>query len=173
MRYFLSLGSNLGNTRSYLAKALAALGEAGVKIVRSSSLYFTQPVGHAAQPWFCNQVVEVSTDLEPAGLLALIKAVEKKLGRRAAGRNRPRVIDIDILMAGEKVVATKRLTIPHPRMAERNFVLVPLLEVAPAAIHPVLKETVACLYEKSRDRSAVIRMPARPGRSTSKEPQQS
>jgi 2-amino-4-hydroxy-6-hydroxymethyldihydropteridine diphosphokinase len=172
MRYFLSLGSNLGNRRSHLARALAALGKAGVKVVRSSSLYLTQPVGYAAQPWFYNQVVEVSTDLEPAGLLTLVKTVEKNLGRGAAGRNRPRVIDIDILTAEDRVIATRRLTIPHPRMAERNFVLVPLLEVAPGAIHPLLKVTISDLYKKSRDRSMVKRVPRKPGRTASKESKQ-
>jgi len=167
MRYFLSLGSNLGNRRACLAGALAALKKARVKVLRSSSLYRTQPVGYAAQPWFYNQVVEVSTALEPAALLALIKTVEKDLGRRPAGRSRPRTIDIDILIAEDRVVATRQLIVPHPRMAERNFVLVPLLEIAPAAIHPSLKEKISDLRKRSPDKSAVIKITDKGGRTSS------
>jgi 2-amino-4-hydroxy-6-hydroxymethyldihydropteridine diphosphokinase len=162
MRYFLSLGSNLGNKRLNLSRGLAALGVAKVKVLRSSSLYRTQPVGYPAQPWFYNQVVEVNSDMEPAQLLSLIKKVERDLGRRPAAKNRPRVIDIDILLAEDRVVATEKLTIPHPRMAERNFVLVPLLEIAPAALHPLLKEPASELHKKSRDAGRVVRMPKKP-----------
>jgi 2-amino-4-hydroxy-6-hydroxymethyldihydropteridine diphosphokinase len=172
MHYFLSLGSNLGNRRANLGRALAELKKARVKVLRSSSLYRTQPVGYAAQPWFFNQVVEVSTALEPADLLALIKTVEGDLGRRPARRNRPRTIDIDILIAEDRVVATRGLTIPHPRMAERNFVLVPLLEIAPTAVHPLLKENISDLHKRSQDKSAVIKILDRGGRLSSKEARQ-
>jgi len=171
MRYYLSLGSNLGDRRNHLARALAALKKARVKVLRSSSVYRTQPagVGHTDQPWFYNQAAEVSTDLEPAELLALIKTVEKDLGRRPASRNRPRTIDIDILIAEDRVVATKQLTVPHPRMAQRNFVLVPLLEIAPTAIHPLLKKKISELHKSSQDKSAVIKIPDKVGLSSSKE----
>jgi len=169
MRYFLGLGSNLGDKRLHLSRALAALEEAKVKVLRSSSLYRTQPVGYAAQPWFYNQVVEVSAGMEPAELLALIKKVESELGRRPAPKNRPRIIDVDILLAEDRVVTTKQLTIPHPRMAERNFVLVPLLEIAPAVIHPSLQESIAELHKRSRDKAQVIRLPTKSGRSSAKE----
>ena len=169
MRYLLSLGSNLGNRRDHLARALAALEESRVKVLRSSSLYRTQPVGYAAQPWFYNQVVEVSSGLEPAELLALIKTVERNLGRRPAPRNRPRTIDIDILMAEDRVIKMRQLTIPHSRMAARNFVLVPLLEIAPGAVHPLLKERIADLHKKSRDKSVVEKIRQHAGRSSSKE----
>ena len=172
MHYFLSLGSNLGNRRANLGRALAELKKARVKVLRSSSLYRTQPVGYAAQPWFYNQVVEVSTALEPAALLALIKTVEKGLGRRPARKNRPRTIDIDILLAEERVFSTRQLTVPHPRMAGRNFVLVPLLEIAPAAIHPSLKEKISDLHKRSQDKSAVIKILDKAGRSPSKESRQ-
>jgi 2-amino-4-hydroxy-6-hydroxymethyldihydropteridine diphosphokinase len=169
MRYYLSLGSNLGDKRNHLARALAALKKAGVKVLRSSSIYRTQPVGYTDQPWFYNQVVEVSTDLEPAGLLALIKTMEKGLGRRPAPRNRPRMIDIDILIAEDRVITSRQLTIPHPRMTERNFVLVPLLEIAPVAVHPLLEETILEIYKKSRDKAQVIQIAKTLGRSSAKE----
>jgi len=172
IRYFLSLGSNVGDRRDYLARALAALKKGGVKILRSSSLYLTQPVGYAAQRWFYNQVIEVSTALEPPDLLALIKNVEKELGRRPARKNRPRTIDIDILTAEDRTVATGSLVVPHPRMTERNFVLVPLLEIAPAAVHPAFKKKISDLYKNSKDSSQVIRMPKKAGRASSKEPGQ-
>jgi 2-amino-4-hydroxy-6-hydroxymethyldihydropteridine diphosphokinase len=169
MRYFLCLGSNLGDKRLYLSRALAALKKAKVKVLRASSLYRTEPVGYLDQPWYYNQVVEVSTDMEPAALFSLIKKVERELGRRPAPKNRPRIIDIDILLAEDRITATKRLAIPHPRMAERNFVLIPLLEIAPAAVHPLLKEPVSELRKKSRDRAKVVRMPKRPERSNPRE----
>jgi len=172
MRYYLSLGSNLGNRRANLGRALVALEKEGVKVLRSSSLYRTEPVGYAAQPWFYNHVVEVSTALEPAELLALIKTVERGLGRRPAPKNRPRTIDIDILIAEDRLVSTRQLIIPHPRIAGRNFVLVPLLEIAPAAVHPLLKERISDLYKRSRDKSAVIKIPDKAGRSASKESRQ-
>jgi len=166
MHYFLSLGSNLGNRRANLGRALVALEKEGVKVLRSSSLYRTQPVGYAAQPWFYNQVVEVSTALEPTELLALITTVERGLGRGPARKNRPRTIDIDILIAEEQVFSTRQLTVPHPRMAGRNFVLVPLLEIAPAAVHPLLKERISDLSKRSRDKSLVKKIPKKAGRSS-------
>jgi len=172
MRYYLSLGSNLGNRRANLGRALAALKMARVKVLRSSSLYRTEPVGYSAQPWFYNQVVEVSTALEPAELLALIMTVERGLGRRPAPKNRPRTIDIDILIAEDRLVSTRQLIIPHPRMAGRNFVLVPLLEIAPAAVHPLLKERISDIHKRSQDKSAVIKIPDKAGRLPSKESRQ-
>jgi 2-amino-4-hydroxy-6-hydroxymethyldihydropteridine diphosphokinase len=161
MRYFLSLGSNLGRRRNNIARALGELRKVGVKVLRSSSLYRTQPVGFAAQPWFYNCAVEVSAGMEPAELLTRLKKIEKDLGRRPARRNRPRKIDIDILMAGDRLVESGDLTIPHPRLAERRFVLVPLREIAARAVHPRLGKTVSVLLETTADKSRVVRLPAK------------
>ncbi len=166
MRYFLSLGSNLGNRRAHLQSALVALEKAGVKVLRSSSLYRTEPVGYAAQPWFYNRALEVSTALQPADLLALIKTVERDLGRKHARKNRPRTIDIDILLAVGRVVSTRQLIIPHPRMAERNFVLIPLLEIARTTVHPVLKKNISELKKRSQDKSVVRKLPEKASRSS-------
>jgi 2-amino-4-hydroxy-6-hydroxymethyldihydropteridine diphosphokinase len=171
-RYFLSLGSNVGDRSGNLARALAALKKGGVRILRASSLYLTEPVGYGDQRWFCNQAVEVSTSLEPAGLLALIHKVENDLGRRPARRNRPRTIDIDILMAGDRTMATGNLVIPHLRMTERNFVLFPLLEIAPAAVHPILQKTISDLSQVCPDKSAVKKIPIRKKRSNPRKPEQ-
>ena len=169
MRYFLSLGGNLGDRRGHLARALAALKKGGVRVLRFSSVYRTQPVGFADQPWFYNQVVKVSTKLEPADLLAFIKKVEKDMGRRPARKNRPRPIDIDILLAEDRTVSTKNLVVPHPRMTERNFVLVPLLEIAPGAVHPILQKKISELRDHCLDKSAVIKIKSKGGRLESQE----
>lgn len=126
-----------------------------MRVIRSSSLYRTQPVGYAAQPWFFNQVIEVSTDLEPLPLLALIQKVERELGRRAGWKNGPRTIDIDILLAEDRIIQERHLTIPHPRMADRNFVLVPLSEITPHEVHPLLKKKITDLRRQCRDQSKV------------------
>ncbi|MDN5376289.1 MAG: 2-amino-4-hydroxy-6-hydroxymethyldihydropteridine diphosphokinase [Thermacetogenium sp.] len=136
-RVFLSLGSNLGNRSAYLEAAcreLAAHPE--VRLLSRSSLYETEPVGYRDQGWFLNQVVEVATTLEPRALLAFIQEVENRLGRKRLIRWGPRVIDLDILLFGDLVLKTPELIIPHPRMYERSFVLVPLQEIAPDLIHP-------------------------------------
>jgi len=156
MRYYLSLGSNLGDETENLARLRCLLEQSGIRVVRASSLYRTQPVGLAGQPWFLNQVLEIDTSLGPRGLLHLLKKVETTLGRKPGPVNGPRVLDIDILLAGDLVLKTKNLVIPHPRMPQRNFVLVPLKEIAPRAVHPVLKMTVFDLCRVSQD-SAVVR----------------
>jgi 2-amino-4-hydroxy-6-hydroxymethyldihydropteridine diphosphokinase len=149
MRYYLGLGSNLGDTRKNLARARRRLAAGGLKIRKISSLYRTEPVGFPGQPWFLNQTVQVETGLSPWQLLGSM------LGRTPGPRNAPRVIDIDILLAGETVIDTPSLTVPHARLAERNFVLIPLAEIAPRAVHPRLKKTVRTLLGASPDRSRV------------------
>jgi 2-amino-4-hydroxy-6-hydroxymethyldihydropteridine diphosphokinase len=137
----LSLGSNVGDRAANLNTAvdhLRALGE----IVAVSSFYETEPVEFAAQPWFLNCAVALSTDKTPEETLASILEIEQKLGRRRAQKKGPRIIDIDILLFGNSIVDDPGLTIPHPAMHERRFVLEPLAEIAPDARHPVLKQTI-------------------------------
>jgi len=158
MKYFLGLGSNLGKKGRNLRQALALLEKAGVCLLRSSSIYRTQPVGIPDQPWFYNHVVEVETMLSPLELLKLIKRIEQRMGRKASVQNAPRRIDIDILLAGNTVVRTKELVIPHPRLDKRNFVLVPLSEIAPDVVHPLLKTNIENLSKKSQDTSIVKKL---------------
>ena len=158
MRYFLSLGSNLGNRRANLARAVRLLGERSVSVVRASSLYRTEPVDLKDQPWFINQVLEVEAACDPLALLGVAKSVEQAMKRAPAVDKGPRRIDIDILLAGRAVVRTRKLTVPHPRMARRNFVLVPLSEVAPNAVHPILKAKIAELARRSTDPGVVSRL---------------
>jgi 2-amino-4-hydroxy-6-hydroxymethyldihydropteridine diphosphokinase len=157
MNYFLGLGSNLGDRRRNLRRAIALLEGSGAKILARSSLYQTQPVGYDDQPWFINQVIEVESDLAPRELLGLLQSIEKKMGRTKTLPNGPRLIDLDILLAEDTILDTPDLTIPHPRMAARNFVLVPLNEIAPDVIHPVLRRSMAALHRASGDRSVVRR----------------
>lgn len=137
------------------------LEEVGVKVRRASSLYRTQPVGCAKQPWFYNQALAVETSLSPFKLLTTAKTIERLMKREPAFRNGPRRIDIDILLAGKTVLLTRRLVIPHPRLAKRKFVLKPLREIAPAAVHPILHESIAALEERCRDRSLVVKVRTR------------
>ena len=158
MIYYLGLGSNLGRRLENLRRARELLAARGVRTLKASSVYRTEPVGVGRQPWFYNQVLKVESTLAPHALLVLVLEVEAVLGRVRSAPRRPRTIDIDILLAGRSVVRTKDLTVPHPRLERRNFVLVPLVEIAPAAVHPGHRMTIAGLLARSRDTSAVRRV---------------
>jgi len=155
VKYFLGLGGNLGDRAGNIARALRILGENGVEVVRASSVYETEPVDCADQPWFLNQVVEARTALDPSSLLRVAKSVEAELGRVPGPAKGPRTMDVDILLAGGLVLETPDLVIPHPRLALRRFVLVPLAEIAPEARHPLLGRTIRELAAESPDRSRV------------------
>lgn len=132
---YLGLGSNLGDRQGNLSQAIERLSRR-VRLERVSSLYETEPVGYLAQPRFLNAACRVSTDLSSWELLALAKEIEAGLGRVPGFPNAPRQIDIDILFYGDQVIETTELTVPHPRLAERAFVLIPLAEIAPELVHP-------------------------------------
>ena len=143
---YLGLGSNLGDREANLSQALRLLGQRGVWVDRVSSIYETEPVGYLEQPRFLNAVCRVSTELGPEELLSLAKEVEGLLGRRPSFPNAPRPIDVDILFYEDLVMESPELTIPHPRLAERAFVLVPLAEIAPDLVHPALGIEVRELF---------------------------
>lgn len=138
MRAYIGLGANLGDAQATLADALRRLGALpGVKLAAASSTFRTAPVD-ATGPDFYNAVVAVDTTLEPAALLAALQAIEQAHGRERPYRNAPRTLDLDLLMAGDTVSDDPALTLPHPRLHQRAFVLVPLLEIAPRVVHPRL-----------------------------------
>jgi len=138
---YLALGSNLGDRLANLRLAVEALAPE-VKVLVQSSVYETPPWGYADQPAFLNMALKAETDLEPLALLRHLKTLETRLGRETTFRYGPRLIDLDILFCDDRVVDEEGLTIPHPRLHERAFVLVPLADIAPELLHPVLKKTV-------------------------------
>jgi len=134
---YLALGTNLGDRVENLITALDLIRQKA-QCIKTSSLYETEPVGVKEQPWFLNQAAQVETDLPPLELLDFLKGVERQMGREKAELNGPRLIDLDILFYENLILHTSELTIPHPRLYLRNFVLEPLNEIAPEFIHPVL-----------------------------------
>jgi 2-amino-4-hydroxy-6-hydroxymethyldihydropteridine diphosphokinase len=152
---YLSLGANLGDRFANLERAIQALPEAGVRILRRSSIYETEPVDYLDQPWFLNCAVEAETCLKPRELLEQLQSIERNLGSRKLVPRGPRMIDIDILFYAGTVIHEQGIEIPHPRLHQRRFVLVPLAELAPEFPHPVLHKTAADLQATTQDRSVV------------------
>ena len=143
---YLSLGSNLGDRSANLRTALEKLEDFGT-VAAVSSFYETEPVELAAQPWFLNCAAKLDTEEMPRQLIAGILIVEKSMGRQRTQKNGPRIIDIDILLFGTSVIDIPSLTVPHPGLHERRFVLDPLVEIAPDIRHPVFKRTMRQLRD--------------------------
>ena len=147
---YLGLGSNMGNRQENLETTLDLLRHR-VNLVLVSPTYDTEPVGNPDQPRFLNLTCQIKTRLSPLELLMLTKGIESKLGRMPGPPDSPRPMDIDILFYGDQVIETSRLTIPHPRLHERGFVLVPLADIAPDLVHPVsgksIQELLAALQK--------------------------
>lgn len=157
IRVYLSLGSNLGDREANLSGALQLLGNS-LQVKDVSSLYETEPVGVADQPAFLNIAVSADTELDPESLLQTAKQVETTVGRRPSFRWGPRAIDIDILLYGDRVIKSDRLTVPHAEMTNRAFVLVPLSEIASTTVHPVLTRTIAQLRDSVPGHETVRRI---------------
>jgi 2-amino-4-hydroxy-6-hydroxymethyldihydropteridine diphosphokinase len=138
---YLSVGSNVGDRESHLRNAIARLEPCGT-IVAASSFYETEPVEFAKQAWFLNCAIAMETEQTPTQLMAAAFNIEREMGRHRTEQKGPRTIDIDILLFGETVLNSPGLTIPHPAMHRRRFVLEPLAEIAPEARHPVLQKTI-------------------------------
>lgn len=146
-RVFIALGSNLGDREKNLGAAILLLSSF-ISVQKISPIYETEPWGFKDQPSFLNQVLEGLTRFKPITLLKRLKSIEKKLGRKPGIRYGPRLIDLDILFYDDLILDEPGLAIPHPRLHERSFVLVPLENIAPCLVHPVLNQTIHELLQK-------------------------
>ena len=153
---YIALGSNIGDREQHLKNALAKIEELGefVKLEKISSFYNTAPVGYVEQPDFLNAVVKVKTILEPEELLSILQEIENTEGRERKIHWGPRTLDLDILLFDDMVINTDTLVVPHPEMTKRDFVLVPLCEIAPYAIHPLKKEYIKNIKEEYEHNSS-------------------
>lgn len=146
---FIGLGSNIGDRKKHLDDALEMLKKTeGISLLKVSPVYETKPVGYTQQPYFLNCVAEIQTVLPPYELLDICLDIENRLKRIRKIRWGPRTADLDILFYGNLVTDDEKLTIPHPRLHERGFVLIPMLDIAPDMYHPVFKTTIRELYGK-------------------------
>ena len=152
---YLALGSNVGNREENLREAERRLRHLAISVKQVSSIYETAPVDYLDQPWFLNSVLEAETDLPPHELLRRMREIESAMGSQKPFAKGPRLIDLDILLYGDETIATPDLQVPHPRMLERLFVLVPLAEIVPTYRHPSWHGSVAELLQKTPDRSEV------------------
>lgn len=157
---YLSLGSNLGDRRVNLRNAIGRLLELG-DVLEVSSVYESEPVDVTDQPWFLNCAVAIRTGLQPRDFLKGILAIETTMGRERTVPKGPRVIDIDILLFGAQTIHTPELSVPHPALGRRRFVLEPLSEIAPEVVHPVLKKTIRELRDalRKKDDAKVRKVP--------------
>ena len=153
---FLSLGGNVGDVQANFADALEALEARKVHVVKESALYKTEPIGITDQDWFFNQVVEVETELSPLELLYACLATEEEIGRIRNPDEKwgPRPIDVDLLFYHDQVINTTELTVPHPELVDRRFILVPLSEIAPDFRHPTRRKTIQELLTKLNETDA-------------------
>lgn len=155
---YLCLGSNLGDRKKNIQKALELLAERGIKLVSRSSIYETEPVGFKMQPLFYNICIETETSLEPDALLAELQEIELKSGRKKSEKWGPRIIDIDILFYNNIIINSAKLVIPHPEVQNRKFVLAPMVEIAGSYVHPGFNLTIKELLERGNFEEKVKRL---------------
>jgi deoxyguanosine kinase len=155
-KVFIGLGTNLGDREFNLKFAIEKIRELIGNVVHVSSVYETDPVGFISEERFLNMIIETETDLEPEKLLNTILGIETLIGRKRSGTGySSRIIDLDIILFGDRITGDEIVTIPHPRMHERQFVLVPLCELAPELVHPVFRKSIKMLLDECPDRSLI------------------
>jgi 2-amino-4-hydroxy-6-hydroxymethyldihydropteridine diphosphokinase len=155
-RVYVSAGSNLGDRKLNLDLALDALGKAS-QVIQVSSFYETEPTGYLEQPWFLNIAIELESRLTAPAFLDLCHFIESSCGRIRSFRDAPRTLDLDILLFGRDIIRGEKLTIPHPRLQDRKFVLEPLAQIASGVIHPVLNKPIRLLLSECTD-SSIVRL---------------
>ena len=148
MAIYIALGSNLGDKENNLKEALRRLTEKGITVCRVSGFISTEPYGVADQPDFLNAVAEIETDKSPAELLQILLLTEREMGRKRIRRWGERNIDLDLLLYDDRIIDLPELKVPHPDMQNRDFVLCPLVQIAPDVMHPVLKKTAGQLSKE-------------------------
>lgn len=154
---YLAFGANLGNPRKQIEQGIMALNDRGVNVIDHSSWFETEPVDRNDQPWFLNLVARAETSHDPYELLAVCQQIEQQEGRVPSVRFGPRHLDIDILLYGNRCIESEELMIPHPRMCERRFVLIPLLEIAPDLEDPVHNQRYAEMLSRLDEGKKVLR----------------
>jgi 2-amino-4-hydroxy-6-hydroxymethyldihydropteridine diphosphokinase len=153
---FVGLGANIGQPAVQCDEATEKMNATdGIRVVRRSSLYRSEPVGYQEQDWFVNAVVEIRTTLQPGELLQTLLAIERLMGRHRAARWGPRIIDLDILLYGQQIIEGPDMVIPHPAFHKRRFVLAPFHEIAPYVIHPAFGVSIHGLLGRLRDNRKV------------------
>ena len=163
-KVYIGIGSNLGDRMTTCLLAIQHLRELpSTELIKISSFYETEPLEREDQEWFINAVVEIQTHLSPEELLECCQSVEGTLGRIRVARYGPRTLDLDLLFYGQQVINTLKLKLPHPRLHERQFVLIPLLEIAPDWFHPLQNVSVKSLLEKIQGQKTVRRLPSPSG----------
>ncbi len=155
---YLALGTNVGDREENLRRAITLLDDSGIDIKSLSALYETEPVDYLDQSWFLNAVLEAETTLEPLALLKVMRGIEQAMGSKKAFAKGPRLIDLDILLYGNQTIKTTELQVPHPRMLDRKFVLVPLVEIAPNFRHPTWAGGARQMLDKCPDSSEVRKL---------------
>lgn len=153
---YIGLGSNMGDRIGHVRRALFELDrEPRIAVCRVSACFLTAPQGYERQAWFVNAVAEIETSLPPSHLLLRLQSIENRMGRKRRRHWGPRTIDLDLLFFGGQIIEEPHLTVPHPRAAERRFVMAPLAELAPAGVHPILKKTFAELLQRLGDEQPI------------------
>jgi len=156
---YIGIGSNLGTPGENCIEAIEKISNTkDIKIISRSSFYQTEPIGEVQQDWFVNSAIKIKTNLSPTHLLSALLNIESAMGRTREEKWGPRLIDLDLLFYGNLILGKKSLTLPHPEIQKRKFVLIPMSEIAESLVHPTLKKTIKTLLQESSDGTVVKKL---------------